>query len=135
VIAASRQPDSVLSAARDSMVVCAATAIGRSIFPAVFSSSPNPEVTPPLQPSNERQSRESVLGRGGVFRSDPSSFPNLIFLSFSHDHRTQHVIVALVSTSHLEFTAAEQSKTNPRAIEQLIKMVSPTTLPMDIISH
>jgi len=70
VVAVSRQLDAVSSAARDSMVVCAATAIGRSIFPAVFSSSPNPEATPPLQPSNERRSRESVLGRGGVFWSD-----------------------------------------------------------------
>jgi hypothetical protein len=64
-----------------------------------------------------------------------SALPKFNFLSFSHDHRTQHVIVALVSTSHLEFTTAERSKTNPRAIEQLIKMVSPTTLPMDIINH
>jgi hypothetical protein len=64
-----------------------------------------------------------------------SALPKFNFLSFSHDHRTHHVIVTLVSTSHLEFTTAERSKTNPRAIEQLIKMVSPTTFPMDIFNH
>jgi hypothetical protein len=117
VIAASYcQLDFASSAVGDNMVVCAETAIGRSIVPAVFSSSPSPEVTPPLQPSRERESRERVSGRGGGFQSGPLLAPPKKISSFPHtiiEASGLHVIVTLVVTSHLESDEHEQLKTNP----------------------
>jgi hypothetical protein len=56
-IAASCKLDSgALSAVGDSIVASAVTAIGRSISPTVFSSFPNPIITPLLRSSSKRES-------------------------------------------------------------------------------
>ncbi|KAE9363641.1 hypothetical protein N431DRAFT_474655 [Stipitochalara longipes BDJ] len=91
------------------MVVCAATAIVRSIVPAVFSSYRNPEVTPPLQPTSKGESCESVSGRGGGFQSDPLLTPKKNLELPSHDHGYFGV-------------ARDRRANKPRAIEQLNKM-------------
>jgi hypothetical protein len=137
VIAASYcQLDFASSAVGDNMVVCAETAIGRSIVPAVFSSSPSPEVTPPLQPSRERESRERVSGRGGGFQSGPLLAPQKNLEFPSHDHRSfgpardRHASSDLASGVRRARTAQDK----PRA-EQLIKMVSPAALILQIPDH